>query len=84
MYPSTNAAKHSHKEHAEILRALAVKDEALAVRPMNEHLTPVEAGPIFDRKIRTCDLAVALSSSDRSSSPSKRHDPENSPRTKLT
>ena len=61
MYQSTNAAKHSNEEHAEIVRALAVKDEALAVRLMDEHLTHVEAGLTFDRKIPTNDLAVALS-----------------------
>lgn len=83
MYQSTNAAKHSNEEHAEIVRALAVKDEALAVRLMDEHLTHVEAGLIFDRKIPTNDLAVALSSTDRTSSRSKGLDHENSSPTDL-
>jgi DNA-binding GntR family transcriptional regulator len=60
MYQSTNAAEHSNEEHAEIVRALAAKDEALAVRLMNEHLEHVEAGLTFDRKLPTNDLSLAL------------------------
>ena len=61
MYQSTNAAEHSNEEHADIVKALAAKDEALAVRLMNEHLLHVEEGLTFDRKLPTNDLSVALS-----------------------
>ncbi len=61
MYQSTNAAEHSNEEHADILKALAAKDEALAVRLMNEHLEHVEAGLTFDRKLPTNDISMALS-----------------------
>lgn len=60
MYQSTNAAEHSNEEHAEIVKALAARDEALAVRLMNEHLEHVEAGLTFDRKLPTNDLSLAL------------------------
>jgi len=62
MYQSTNAAEHSNEEHAEIVKALAAKDEALAVRLMNEHLLHVEEGLTFDRKLPTNDISMALSS----------------------
>ncbi len=61
MYQSTNAAEHSNEEHADIVKALAAKDEALAVRLMNEHLVHVEASLTYDRKIPSHDVAVALS-----------------------
>ena len=61
MYQSTNAAEHSNEEHADIVKALAAKDEALAVRLMNEHLEHVEAGLTFDRKLPTNDISMALS-----------------------
>lgn len=61
MYQSTNAAEHSNEEHADIVKALATKDEALAVRLMNEHLEHVEAGLTFDRKLPTNDISMALS-----------------------
>jgi DNA-binding GntR family transcriptional regulator len=61
MYQSTSAAKHSNEEHAEIVKALAAKDEALAVRLMDEHLAHVEAGLTFDRTVPTNDISVALS-----------------------
>ncbi|MBL8389118.1 MAG: GntR family transcriptional regulator [Hydrogenophaga sp.] len=62
MYQSTNAAEHSNEEHAEIVKALAARDEELAVRLMNEHLLHVEEGLTFDRKLPTNDLSLALSS----------------------
>ncbi|MEZ5664732.1 MAG: GntR family transcriptional regulator [Burkholderiaceae bacterium] len=62
MYQSTNAAEHSNEEHAEIVKALAARDEELAVRLMDEHLQHVEAGLTFERKLPTNDLSVALSS----------------------
>ena len=61
MYQSTNAAEHSNEEHADIVKALAAKDEVLAVRLMNEHLEHVEAGLTFDRKLPTNDISMALS-----------------------
>ncbi|TNF60486.1 MAG: GntR family transcriptional regulator [Burkholderiales bacterium] len=62
MYQSTNAAVHSNEEHADIVRALAARDEELAVRLMNEHLQHVEQGLTFDRKLPTSDISMALSS----------------------
>ncbi|WP_310564666.1 GntR family transcriptional regulator [Hydrogenophaga sp.] len=61
MYQSTNAAEHSNEEHADIVKALAAKDETLAVRLMDEHLLHVEEGLTFDRKLPTNDLSLALS-----------------------
>lgn len=43
MYQSDSAAKHSHQEHAAIVKALAAKDEALALQLMEAHLHHVEA-----------------------------------------
>jgi DNA-binding GntR family transcriptional regulator len=60
MYQSTNAAEHSNEEHAEIVRALAAKDETEAVRLMNEHLSNVMANLTFDKKLPTSDIAMAL------------------------
>ena len=61
MYQSAHAAEHSNEEHAEIVKALAAKDEALAVRLMNEHLKHVEENLTFDRKVPTNDISMALS-----------------------
>jgi DNA-binding GntR family transcriptional regulator len=60
MYQSTNAAEHSAEEHAEILKAIAAKDEALAVKLMDEHLRNVEQGLALDRKVPSNDIAMAL------------------------
>lgn len=62
MYQSTTAAAHSHEEHEGIVAALAGRDEALAVRLMQEHLTNVESGLEFDRTLPSNDLSMALSS----------------------
>lgn len=62
MYQSTTAAEHSNEEHAGIVKALAAKDEGLAVRLMDEHLQNVEAGLTFDRQLPNNDLSLALSS----------------------
>lgn len=43
MYQSSAAAEHSHEEHTAIVDALAARDEALALRLMDEHLQHVEA-----------------------------------------
>ena len=61
MYQTTSAAEHSNDEHAEIVKALAAKDENLAVTLMNDHLLHVEASLAFDRKVPTNDIAMALS-----------------------
>ena len=61
MYQSASAAEHSHEEHAEIVKALAAKNEALAVRLMNEHLLHVEESLTFDRKPPLNDISMALS-----------------------
>lgn len=61
MYQSTTAAEHSNGEHAAIVQALAAKDEALALRLMDEHLQHVEANLTFDRKLPTNDISMALS-----------------------
>lgn len=61
MYQSSTAAEHSSDEHAEIVKALAARDEALAVRLMNEHLIHVEETLTFDRKVPANDISMALS-----------------------
>jgi DNA-binding GntR family transcriptional regulator len=61
MYQSSSAAEHSSEEHAEIVKALAARDEALAVRLMNEHLEHVEQNLTFDRKPPVNDISMALS-----------------------
>lgn len=61
MYQSSRAAEHSNKEHADIVQAMAARDEALAVRLMHEHLLNVEQGLAFDRQQPVNDLSMALS-----------------------
>ena len=61
MYQTTSAAEHSNDEHAQIVKALAARDEDLAVRLMNEHLLNVEQSLAFDRKLPSNDIALALS-----------------------
>ncbi|MDP3826125.1 MAG: GntR family transcriptional regulator [Polaromonas sp.] len=61
MYQSASAAEHSHDEHAEIVRALAARDEERAVRLMDEHLQHVEENLSFDRPMPTNDISMALS-----------------------
>jgi DNA-binding GntR family transcriptional regulator len=61
MYQSTRAAEHSSDEHVEIVKALADRNEALAVRLMDEHLQHVVANLTFDRKLPTNDISMALS-----------------------
>ena len=60
MYQSTHAAQHSAEEHAEIIKAIAAKDEKLAVRLMDEHLRHVEENLTLDRKVPSNDIAMAL------------------------
>jgi len=61
MYQSTSAAEHSSDEHADIIKAMAAKDETLAVQLMTEHLQHVEQGLQFDRKLPSNDISMALS-----------------------
>ncbi len=61
MYQSPAAAAHSSDEHAAIVKALAAKDEERAVQLMRDHLAHVEASLIFDRRMPTHDVALALS-----------------------
>jgi DNA-binding GntR family transcriptional regulator len=60
MYQSATAAEHSHEEHSEIIKALASRDEALAVRLMTEHLLHVEQSLTFDREQPVNELSMAL------------------------
>ena len=60
MYQTSNAAQHSVDEHAEIIKAIAAKDEDTAVRLMDEHLRHVESNLTLDRKVPSNDIAMAL------------------------
>ncbi|MEO7392493.1 MAG: GntR family transcriptional regulator [Ramlibacter sp.] len=60
MYQRDGAARHSQEEHVEIVKALAARDEARAVRLMDEHLQHVEESLAFDRKVPSHDIALAL------------------------
>ena len=61
MYQSASAAEHSNNEHVNIVKALAAKDEELAVQLMSKHLLNVEKNLAFDRKMPVNDLSRALS-----------------------
>jgi len=61
MYQSAGAAEHSNAEHAEIVKALAARDEARAVHLMTEHLLHVEQNLSFDRPVPSHDIEAALS-----------------------
>ena len=56
MYQSASAA-----EHVGIVKALAAKDEPLAVLLMDEHLHHVEANLTFERELPLNDISQALS-----------------------
>lgn len=60
MYQSDQAAADSGEEHVAIVRALAARDEAQAVRLMEDHLRHVEDSLRFDRPAPANDLARAL------------------------
>ncbi len=60
MYQSGSAAEHSYLEHVRLIKALASKDEALAVRLMDEHLQHVEVNLTFDRLVPEVDIEMAL------------------------
>lgn len=53
MYQSASAAEHSSDEHAQIVEALVVKDETLALRLMDQHLLHVQAGLDFASSSQT-------------------------------
>jgi len=61
MYQSGSAAAHSHEEHAQIVDALAARDEDAAVQLMQTHLCNVEAGLAFEQPPATNALTAALS-----------------------
>jgi len=61
MYQTASAAEHSNDEHVAIVKALAAKDEMLAVQLMDKHLLSVEKNLAFDRKVPTNDISMALS-----------------------
>jgi len=61
MYQTAGAAEHSNHEHADIVKALAAKDEQRAVQLMEEHLLNVEQNLAFDRKVPSNELSMALS-----------------------
>lgn len=60
MYQSSHAAQHSVEEHAEILKAIAARDEDAAARLMDEHLRHVEENLALDRTLPSSDIALAL------------------------
>lgn len=60
MYQRDSFTAHSQEEHAELLKALAAKDEKRAVKLMDEHLRHVEASLAFDRTVPSHDIALAL------------------------
>ena len=61
MYQTDSAAAHSHDEHADIVAALAARDEERAVQLMQAHLLHVEESLAFDQTQPTNDLSKALS-----------------------
>jgi len=61
MYQSGSAAAHSHEEHAQIVAALAARDEDTAVQLMQTHLRNVEAGLAFEQAPAINALSAALS-----------------------
>lgn len=60
MYQRAGAAAHSGAEHVDIVRALAARDEARAVRLLVAHLDHVEESLAFDQPLPTDDVAQAL------------------------
>ena len=60
MYQSDSAARHSHEEHGHIIKALAARDEALAVQLMQQHLTHVEENLDFNRAPASIVITSAL------------------------
>ena len=62
MYQSRSEAEHSSDEHDAIVNAMEQRDADRAVRLMHEHLQHVEDSLMFDRKVPTNDISLALAS----------------------
>ena len=60
MYQSRSEAQHSTDEHAAIVAAMAAGNGEKAVQLMQQHLDHVEASLIYDRKVPSHDIAIAL------------------------
>ncbi|HSV78851.1 MAG TPA: GntR family transcriptional regulator [Ramlibacter sp.] len=60
MYQRDAAAAHSLEEHVELVKAIADRDEKLAVRLMDEHLRHVEEGLAFHKPLPSNDISIAL------------------------
>jgi len=60
MYQRDAAAAHSLEEHVELVKAIAARDEKLAVRLMDEHLQHVEEGLAFHKPVPSNDISIAL------------------------
>jgi DNA-binding GntR family transcriptional regulator len=60
MYQRDAAAAHSQEEHVELVKAIAAKDEKLAVRLMDEHLQHTEQSLAFHKPAPSNDIALAL------------------------
>ncbi len=60
MYQTDSPTDYASDGHDDLIKAIAAKDEALAVRLMDQHLQNVEANLTFDRKIPSNDIAMAL------------------------
>jgi DNA-binding GntR family transcriptional regulator len=60
MYQRDAAAAHSQEEHVELVKAIAAKDEKLAVKLMEEHLLHVEESLAFHKPAPSNDISLAL------------------------
>ena len=60
MYQTDSPIEDPSNDHDELIKAIVAKDEALAVRLMDQHLHHVESHLTFDRKIPSNDIAMAL------------------------
>ncbi len=63
MYQSAQAAKDSNREHVSIVAAIVTKDEAKAVRLMEEHLFNVVSSLTLDRKPPSNDVGDVFETS---------------------
>jgi DNA-binding GntR family transcriptional regulator len=62
MYQTSRAAIHSASEHAQIVKALANRNEERAAELMHDHLMHVEQNLMYDRLVPTNDVGEALAS----------------------
>jgi DNA-binding GntR family transcriptional regulator len=60
MYQSKQGAQDSGQEHVRIVAAMVARDEALAVRVMEEHLLNVVSNLTFDRKPPASDISTVF------------------------